>query len=210
MHFYLGKGPLMFLVFVLAGLFAILVFLIFFILRSPIALRISLVADLSQLSLNLHFYFRGKVIRTVTFGESSIDLLYTKAVHRFSLEGLQESWQYRHDVIKSAKRNLHISDLIWITSAGTGEADQAALLCGMIWSVKCAAMPFFTNWLDDPPPKIEVIPLFQEQQLRTKLSCMIACRAGDAISMAWHMSRIIKEGEHDGRTSDSRADENGA
>ncbi|CAM3267432.1 hypothetical protein SPSP110954_12220 [Sporolactobacillus spathodeae] len=194
--------------------------LILFLLKSKVAFRISFFADLDRLKLKIHFFFRNKELHTFEWDETSLVKLSNKYERIFSVffntRTDSDDWFFFARKMHRAFEKRHVAnvvqvtDFVWITSIGTGEADQAAWLSGVIWSLKCMILPLISEWLDDPPPRIKVVPLFQERRLATRFSCMISFKAGEAIAMMRRIKRQMKEGEADGRASNPRFNENGA
>lgn len=88
---------------------------------------------------------------------------------------------------------IKISHLVWITTCGTGDALETALLCGAIWSIKASMMPWIAP-LSSDRPRINVVPMFQRKCLNSDLSCMFQVRIGDAIAMIKKIRRRLKEG----------------
>ncbi|MET1247352.1 DUF2953 domain-containing protein [Sporolactobacillus sp. STCC-11] len=88
---------------------------------------------------------------------------------------------------------IKISHLVWITTCGTGDASETALLCGTIWSIKASTMPWIAP-LSSDRPRINVVPMFQRKCLNSDLSCMFQVRIGDAIAMIKKIRRQLKEG----------------
>ncbi|SFG43181.1 DUF2953 domain-containing protein [Sporolactobacillus nakayamae] len=90
-------------------------------------------------------------------------------------------------------KKIKISHLVWITTCGTGDASETALLCGAIWSIKASTMPWIAP-LSSDRPRINVVPMFQRKCLNSDISCMFQVRIGDAIAMIKKIRRQLKEG----------------
>ncbi|MFT8317317.1 MAG: DUF2953 domain-containing protein [Sporolactobacillus sp.] len=212
----------MFLLFLIIGLLLLGLFLgLLYLLKSTISFRMTLIADTEQLTLRLHLFFRRKELRVFTWDDAAIsrfieshEKTFLHLLERpdkeqlgffdwiYSLKKVQRTLEICH-----VPERIQVTDFVWITSVGTGEADKTALLTGAIWSLKCLILPLITGWLDDPPPRIKVVPLFQEKRLATRFSCMISFKAGKAMLMMRQIRRQMKEGERDGRTSNTRVNE---
>ncbi|MFT8364041.1 MAG: DUF2953 domain-containing protein [Sporolactobacillus sp.] len=192
----------------LAICFCVASLLLILFLKSSLTVRISVYADLNSIRVKLGLIIQRKEWRSFEWDETDLEqLLNNKPIH--PIEWMDKLDEENND--RSLwQRRLRVTDFVWITSVGTGEADQAALLCGLIWSIKCALLPFFSEWLNDPPPRLKVVPLFHERQLQTRLSCMISCHVGQAIGILWQIRQQMKEGKKDGGTSDTRINEDSA
>ncbi|WP_407268878.1 DUF2953 domain-containing protein [Radiobacillus sp. PE A8.2] len=75
-----------------------------------------------------------------------------------------------------------VHQLNWESKVGTGDASSTGIYCGGVWSVKGIVISFISTHMQlKCTPRIMVHPLFQQKLVRTKLSCMVSIKVGQAI-----------------------------
>lgn len=84
--------------------------------------------------------------------------------------------------IKYITRKTVIKNLNLKFKLGTGDAAETGILYGVAWIVIGSIMTFAGNYLNIIEPRIAVVPIFNQVQLRTELSCIISIRLGHIIN----------------------------
>ncbi|GAY77576.1 hypothetical protein NBRC111894_3130 [Sporolactobacillus inulinus] len=99
------------------------------------------------------------------------------------------------DFLRTGQHDQHIqiTQVVWVTTCGTGDAAETAMLCGLIWTVKASLLPW-VNAMSSDHPRINVVPAYQRKCLNSALSCMFQMRFGDAIAMIRKLRSQLKEG----------------
>lgn len=108
------------------------------------------------------------------------------------------------DILKDFKswfltllRKTELSDWVWHSRAGTGEAMSAALSCGMLWSVKGLLFGTVSRYVKVMnAPDVAIIPLFQEKWFSTEWSCKLRLKLGSllvaSVYLLFHLAALRK------------------
>ncbi|ALX48366.1 DUF2953 domain-containing protein [Lentibacillus amyloliquefaciens] len=171
------------------GLFCVfLIILIAAVLLSRIKIDCSVLFDQNQQTLDLAvYYFRIRIFkRTVDLSEEtnnqdqSLDETLT-LLHKMSENFIQRLKSY-HDMTTIILERLRFERFSWVTEVGAGKAPITGVLTGGIWSVKGMITGLLSSKSHfDHKPLLEVIPLFNQKQIDSKVDCMITIRTGQAI-----------------------------
>ncbi|MCT2534989.1 DUF2953 domain-containing protein [Aquibacillus koreensis] len=90
-----------------------------------------------------------------------------------------------------AKINIHKFE--WSTKFGVGDASHTGILSGAVWGIKGCIVGFIINHMRiRKRPKIEVIPLFQQKQSYTAITCIASIRLGQAIYAIIQLTKLFQ------------------
>ncbi|SFD61137.1 Protein of unknown function [Lentibacillus persicus] len=165
---------------------AVIVLLAVILLRLKI--ECSIILDNNQQTLWLAvYYFRIRIFeRTVDLSEETKDqnqsIEETLAMlHKMSKNFVQwlRSFQEISTIILG---KLRFETLSWRTEVGLGNAHTTGIATGGVWSVKGMAMGLLLSKSHFyRKPALDVVPLFNQKQIESKVNCMISIRTGQAI-----------------------------
>jgi hypothetical protein len=182
----------------------LLVSVIFFILRSTLTLCVKCLIGTHHFEWRAEVYLWRRKVWTYESGHAQGKAKNKSSVKKLdkqqlddgvSDEALYGKLKQMIHLLRSVQvgEKVKISHLVWITTCGTGDASETALLCGVIWSIKASTMPWISP-LSSDRPRINVVPMFQRKCLNSDLSCMFQVTIGDAIAMIKKIRRQLKEG----------------
>ena len=77
---------------------------------------------------------------------------------------------------------------------GTGDAAETGILYGVAWIVIGSVMTLAGSYLNIIEPRIAVVPIFNQVQLRTELSCIISIRLGHIINTGIRVIPVLLSG----------------
>ncbi len=116
-------------------------------------------------------------------------------------------------------RAFEIRDIDWSTTVGAPFAPDAAILCGVLWTVKSTVVGAASQVLTlSHTPRMSITPRFDRPVLATRASCIVTTRLGKATYAGWRLFLLVKktlvtvakEGVHAGSSdSISHADSHG-
>nr|WP_304654733.1 DUF2953 domain-containing protein [Sporolactobacillus sp. STSJ-5] len=191
---------------ILSGLFASILLLICFIaVRSTLTIRVKFLIGAHHFHWSAEVYLWGRQVWTIKSRKRSEAKKKTtggKAGGNDSDNDQEDSlklWNERLDNGLKLLRSLNLGEcvvvrhMVWVTTCGTGDAVETALLSGIIWSIKASILPWVSRFCSDRP-RINVVPTFQRKTLNSDLSCMFQVKIGDAIAMIKKIRRHWKEG----------------
>lgn len=214
----------MFLLTILLCLVAALSICVIVLLKSTLAVRVACLIGTERMEAEIGIFFWKKKLKSFKIDEEHFGALITgewpprrqessrpdkagKDIHLSFSDWCRLCRQFMKVV-----RSLHLSDrlclsdFIWKTSCGFGEARATAMACGIIWSIKYSVMPLIGEMMTDRP-LIEVAPLFQGKSFVSRLSCMVTIKMGEAMLMMRQIKRQMKEGESNDGSPDSGLNE---
>lgn len=171
----------------LLGLFLVMTIGCILILFSRIKIFCSITLDEKVQTLYLAVYFyRARLL------ERSVNLL-EEADQEQSLQEALSLWHQLsqnfiqrlkdfHDMTTLVLERLRFHSISWQTNVGTGKAHSTGIVIGGIWSAKgtvlgllAAKSQFYCK------PSIDVSPLFNQKQFKSRFDCMISIRIGQSI-----------------------------
>lgn len=79
---------------------------------------------------------------------------------------------------------MKISDFLWITEFGIGNAAVTGLLSGILWSVKSQLITIMRNNITCNKVTLNVIPKFNKESFKTTIHCIISTKIGYIIIAA--------------------------
>ncbi|MDN3955653.1 DUF2953 domain-containing protein [Sporolactobacillus laevolacticus] len=182
-----------------------IVFFIYLILRSTLTLRVKCLISTRHLEIHVTVYLWNKKVWAYQSEPEQLNKRKNPSTTKDDMgeerdmRSTTDDWSDQLRKAITVLRSLHvsdhvrISDLAWITTCGTGDASETAILCGALWSVKASVMPWIGPFCEDKP-RINVVPFFQRKCLSSNLSCMFHIRTGDAIAMIKKIRGQWKEG----------------
>ncbi|MCO7175931.1 DUF2953 domain-containing protein [Sporolactobacillus kofuensis] len=194
------------LVLIVSGvILCLLVIVMIAVLRSVLTLRIHCLIGMHQIEIKAELYLWRK--RIWTFPLKLHERKKKKSHSRQHADKNQsddvkervEHWSEKAKRMVNAlqqlpiREKIKVSQMSWVTTCGSGDAAETALLCGVIWSLKSSIIPWIAPISSDHP-RINVIPRFQGKCLYSSLSCMFQIRIGDAIVMIKKIRHQLKEG----------------
>jgi hypothetical protein len=189
----------------LSGVSVVLfVFILFFILRSTLTLCVKCLIGAHHFEWRAEVYLWRRKVWTYQSKHTKGNAKNTSSVKKpdkqqvddeVSDEALYGKLKQMMRLLRSVQigEKIKISHLVWITTCGTGDASETALLCGAIWTIKASTLPWLAP-LSSDRPRINVVPMFQRKCLNSDLSCMFQVSIGDAIAMIKKIRRQLKEG----------------
>lgn len=191
---------------ILSGLFASILLLICFIaVRSTLTIRVKFLIGAHHFQWNAEVYLWGKQVWTIKSrkrSEAKKKKAGGRAEHSGAGNDQEDSaklWNEHLDKGLKLLSSLNLGEsvvvrqVVWVTTCGTGDAAETALLSGIIWSIKASILPWVSRYCSDRP-RINVVPTFQRKTLNSDLSCMFQVKIGDAIAMIKKIRRHWKEG----------------
>jgi hypothetical protein len=127
--------------------------------------------------------------------------LFAQFTKLFSLtEGgnILEVYKKNKDRIKTALKYITKKTLIKNFNLkfrlGTGDAAETGILYGVAWIVIGSIMTFAGSYLNIIEPRIAVVPIFNQMQLRAELSCIISIRLGHIINTGIRVIPVLLSG----------------
>jgi hypothetical protein len=82
----------------------------------------------------------------------------------------------------------------WSTSFGTGDAAESGVLTGVIWGVKSTLVGMISGMLRwKQPPRLSVVPYFNQRLLQTYFHSIISFRVGHAIVILFQILREVRQ-----------------
>ncbi|RYM06935.1 DUF2953 domain-containing protein [Sporolactobacillus sp. THM7-7] len=179
------------------------------VLKSTLSLRLSCFASPERFEFIVHVYFWNKERWFIRLTEKDLDRLVKQMAKKkqAGTEGEEEnvSLPFRNWKVASrfavrllrvlrSSRDPLFHDLSWNTSCGLGEAHRTAIICGLIRSAKSVVLLPFSELIDGNT-RIHVVPVFQEEYLTSRLSCMITLKVGETMVIIRKIRQLMKEGE---------------
>ncbi len=96
-------------------------------------------------------------------------------------------------VLYKVLAKVHVHEFYWLTRYGTGDASTTGMLGGVLWSVKGFFSGFVKNHMNlINPPRIQVVPLFQQQAAFVELQCMFSMRVGQTIYAIIQILKVVR------------------
>lgn len=84
--------------------------------------------------------------------------------------------------MKSTLSRFKISQMVWITRIGAGDAPETALLTGVLWSVKSTLLGYLLRHVRlQTEPEIQVQPQYNRTLFTTEVTCIAKIRLGYAM-----------------------------
>lgn len=165
------------------GIFiAIVLILIILILQAKVYVVIQ--ADFTEeaQTIEIQFQLYGICLKRklIDLNSTESDLVQTKINN---LKGIRMKWvkeQYR--LIKALLASVTIHKIHWKTSIGLGDAAITASLAGLLWAVKDIGINFLRIKSNlKTIPELAVIPNYTEQQLESRIYCILSMKIGQTI-----------------------------
>ncbi|MCO7124847.1 DUF2953 domain-containing protein [Sporolactobacillus shoreicorticis] len=194
------------LLIIFSAVFVSLLVLVFFIImRSTLTIHVKFLISMRRLQWNTEFYLWGKHIWTIKSGKqtepvkkstgATVDNKDARNRQKINPKLWQKQMDQSLDLLRAWKLDEHVivKHVVWVTTCGTGDAAETALLSGIIWSIKASILPWIAQFCSDHP-RINVVPAFQRKTLNSNLSCMFQVKIGDAIAMIKKIRGQWKEG----------------
>lgn len=87
-----------------------------------------------------------------------------------------------YNIVTAFLQKVTISDLVWYTDIGVGDAAKTARISGLLWTLKgCLSGILSHIMILKKPPEYSVNPLFDQFLVATSFQCMVSFRFGYAI-----------------------------
>lgn len=101
-------------------------------------------------------------------------------------------------ILSAFLANVHCDRLEWRSTVGTGDAAEAGLLMGMLWTVKTMLLGWLSRSLQmETVPQLTVTPAFNSPRLETSFHCILHFRLGHAIFTAIRVFvHVLREKRH--------------
>ena len=101
-----------------------------------------------------------------------------------------------------------IKEINWSTKIGRTDAALVGIIYGIIWGFKSTLISLILRNKEIKSVDIDVIPIFNENQLHIKFNCIIKIRMAYIINVWIWFLKQYKGGEKIDRTSNRRVNEN--
>ncbi|WP_139693329.1 DUF2953 domain-containing protein [Sporolactobacillus terrae] len=196
---------------VLSGLsVGLLILLVLFILKSTLTLRVKYLIGVHHFEWKADLYlgrkkiftFHSETPRKKPRGNPSSKKNENKTISQNDEKQTTDRAAFLYqqlekgvDFLRTGQRgqSIQMTHVVWVTTCGTGDAAETAMVCGLIWAVKASLLPW-VNAMSADHPRINVVPAYQRKCLNSALSCMFQMRFGDAIAMIRKLRSQLKEG----------------
>lgn len=99
-------------------------------------------------------------------------------------------------------------EINWSTKIGLADAALVGIIYGIIWSFKSTLFSLILRSKEIESIHIDVIPVFNENQLDIRFNCIIKIRMVYIITVWIWLLKLYKGGEEIDRTSNRRVNEN--
>ncbi len=110
-------------------------------------------------------------------------------------------------ILRHLMKQIRCTRVEWHTSLGLGEAAATGTLTGIVYGVKSVIIGMFSHFLSlRSMPRISVQPVWNGEQLRTQLRCILHFRLGHAMVAGVRiLFRLRKGRDQKWQTTPSRA-----
>lgn len=190
------------------GIAIVLVLLIIFIMITPVEVLLQVKRkdkkqDIKAKITVWHFFYKTIQVPIIGFEEETASVVFKEKTNatggkndekdvKATPEELKSQFEMlkmwlnhideMRPILKSMFRKIKITEFIWKSEIGTGDAAWTGFLTGMIWSVKSMAVGVASAVFKlKCSPEMDIKPHFQKPASDTAFSCMIYMRLGHAI-----------------------------
>lgn len=100
-----------------------------------------------------------------------------------------------HRIIRKFLKKVKITEFVWSTNIGTGDAALTGMLSGAVWTVKGSIIGLISHYFNlKNTPQISVYPHFQMKTAQTVIKCMLQFRIGHAMLAGIKIVKFWKGG----------------
>jgi len=91
---------------------------------------------------------------------------------------IEEVYKVYNNTINYIRKKLLFEKLNWDTKIGTGDAAETAIITGLFWAVKSSILSVFNSKLRLNDIGVNITPVYETAQLKTRLDCIISLKVG--------------------------------
>ncbi|HJV45235.1 MAG TPA: DUF2953 domain-containing protein [Bacillota bacterium] len=100
-----------------------------------------------------------------------------------------------NEIAKQTLRKFHCEEWEWRTRVGLGDAATTGVVTGVIWAVKANILGIVAHYIHlSQPPRLDVIPTFQDTTIDTHIRCILRFRVGNAIIAGTRILMNLRKG----------------
>lgn len=99
-----------------------------------------------------------------------------------------------YKVVKKSLKKVRITQLVWKSAIGTGDAATTGIISGVGWSFKGTVIGMLSYYFSlKVQPQLEIRPIFNRKISNTYVKCIFQVRAGQAILAGLKIFKLWKK-----------------